>query len=92
MSQFIEVQSVGDKRFVLRAGAVERIELPPGANLETEISPEAPIVLHMKGGAEVASYNKTGQQLLVALIADNACVLLDTPDEHLSVRGERAGG
>lgn len=92
MATFIEVQSTGDRRIVIRASAIERLELPAGADLETMPTPEAPILLHLREGAKVGAYNKTGQQILVAILADNACVFLDISDADLSIGGRPAAG
>lgn len=81
MAQFIEIQSTGDKRFVIRASCIEYLELPSGADLDTPLSDQTPALIHLRDGARVPAYNKSPLQIIHAMIrSDAACVFLDTPE------------
>jgi len=81
MAQFIEIQSTGDKRFVIRSSAVECLEMPAGAGLDDVLADTAPAVVHMRDGSKLPAYNKSPLQIIHGLLrTDAACVFLDTPD------------
>jgi len=81
MAQFVEIQSTGDKRFVIRSSAVEMVELPAGAGLDEPLSDLSPAVIHMRDGSKVHAYLKSPLQIMLALLKpDAACVFLDTPE------------